>query len=197
MAITTRALEWATAQLDDVGLDATKYGRPLYRELGFEDVASVDRWLGVLSPLDDCDRSRDVERVGSAGLGDVLAFDRTTCGVDRGHLLEGILDDPESTGFVVRDGAVRGFAVLRPGREHFHLGPVVARSPRDCATLLDAAARHLDGTPVYVDVVEGAGSALERHDMSLQRELTRMTHGDATASLLSDEVMAITGFEWG
>ena len=44
-----------------------------------------------------------------------------------------------------------GLAFLRPGREHFHLGPVVAERGAVLSALLDAAGRQLAGRTVLVD----------------------------------------------
>ena len=190
-----RAMDWADARLDAVGLDATEYGRPLYEERGFEAVAPVDRWSGALEPRGG---DVDVERVEQDDLRRVCAFDRRACGVDRSELLALLHAEDGTTCFAVTEADdVTGYAVLRPGREQHHLGPVVASDVDVRSSLLDAAARTLDGAPVLVDAPASAGADLSQRGLSVQRELTRMTHPRAERLLLSDDVVAITSFEWG
>ena len=73
----------------------------------------------------------------------------------------------------------------------------MARSERDRAALLDAAARHLDGERVYVDAVAEAERSLDARGLVCQRELVRMIHDEAAPLLLSPRVAAIASFEWG
>lgn len=179
----TRMLERALERTDGiVGLDATDLGRPLYLKLGFQDVAPIDRWGGALglAPLDL--PSPSIERI--------LEIDAAALGVDRSVLLRRLASEPNVKALAVDDG----YALLRPGREHLHLGPIVARDPRP---LLRGAARAAAGRTLIVDVPRTeANEALFREaGLTPRRRLMRMTRGTSKRVLL--DATAAVAFEWG
>jgi GNAT superfamily N-acetyltransferase len=176
------------------GLDATDLGRPLYLGLGFADVAPIDRWVGTLRP----GPAGGVEPV--ASFAEVASLDRRACEVDRTPLLAHLAREPEVTGWVAREGArCVGFAWLRPGREHWHLGPVVCDDAVVLRRLLSGLAHQLDGRSVLVDVVrdEARSAVLAASGLRVQRRLTRMLRPQAPPMLMGPRIAAATSFEWG
>lgn len=193
--IVQRAFNFATDTAETVGLDATDAGRPLYRDIGFVDVTPVERWCGV---LDERNEHVSVERVGSDDLGPLSAYDEASCGVDRGLLLGGLLDEPRTTGFVARSPEDCGYAVLRPGREHWQFGPVVADGQETLEALLAAAADELDGDSILVDVIKPAPDEIfTDYGLSVDRTLTRMCLDRRERLLCGDAVHAAAGLELG
>lgn len=197
-AITERAVDHGESTAESVGLDATDAGRPLYHDLGFVDVTDVERYSGVLTGAGDAPR---VDRIG--GDRDAVAdFDTKRCGVRRDSLLDALLDEPETTGIVVEgnqgtDG-YGGYAVLRPGRKHWQLGPVVADSDAALDALLTAAAAELDGESVLVDCLrKDAGDLFAERGLSVDRTLTRMSYRREEPLLCDDAVYAAAGLELG
>ena len=180
-----------------VGLDATELGRPLYLAHGFADVAAIDRWVGRLTALA---LSPPLAALGQDNLEQALVLDRAAVGVDRAALLAHLAGAGAS--WVVRDpdsDRLVGLACLRPGREHAHLGPVVAKTEPALQTLLGAAAQRLGGGSVLVDAPRSAATTalLEAHGLVVQRRLTRMTRPGRQGILMGDSVAAATAFEWG
>jgi GNAT superfamily N-acetyltransferase len=187
--------EWNVGEA--FGLDATDLGRPLYLKMGFVDVAPIDRWSGVL-------KERPIERPLTWVEGDVLAqvaqLDREACGIDRTALLRHLRKDEETAAWAVfDDDQPSAWAFLRRGRLASHLGPVVAATPDGFRTLLAAAARELEGTPVLVDAFreEGTPELLAEAGLAIQRRLTRMTWKRPQKLLMGPGVRAATAFEWG
>jgi GNAT superfamily N-acetyltransferase len=184
-----------------VGLDATDLGRPVYLAQGFVDVAPIDRWLGTLVPLPVVPGpALTVEPLGACIPDDGLAFDRQACGLDRAGLLARLAASPGAAAWTARQGsAVVGLAFLRAGREHFHLGPVVAERSDVLGALLDTAGRHLGGRTVLVDTPRTAltEGALAARGLSVHRRLTRMTYPRPQGILFAARVAAATAFEWG
>lgn len=179
-----------------VGLDATDLGRPLYRRSGFVDAAPIARWCGELEAV------APPTGVGDLGPGRdaVHDLDRRVCGVDRSELLDHLLGEARTGGFVREaDGAVRGYAILRPGREHWQLGPVVADRREDAAHLLGAAADRLGTDTVFVDAVrtDDTDDLLSAAGLDVQRDLARMFHERADLALWDDAMWAVAGFELG
>ena len=123
-----------------VGLDATELGRPVYLAQGFADVAPIDRWLGRMTPGGAAHAEVDIER--ASGLeAEVLDYDRAACGLDRAPLLRHLAAEPGGAVWVARRGGrVVGLGCRRPGRDHAHLGPLVADPGPPAAALLDAIA---------------------------------------------------------
>lgn len=176
--------------IEALGLDATDLGRPVYLKLGFADVAPIDRWQGTLRSLGGSADSRLPIR-------EILALDRSVAGLDRGPLLEHLAGEK---GMVcLTAGDLRGYAFLRPGREHFHLGPVVALDETAAAGLLDAAADRLAGRSVLVDAprTPDTDRLMGSRGLTVHRRLTRMTLSPPRRVLLGKELLAATAFEWG
>jgi GNAT superfamily N-acetyltransferase len=197
-AILAEALRVARAGGSDaVGLDATDLGRPVYLKQGLVDVAPIDRWGGsMIRPPQE----PPLEILGHATLDAVLALDRTACGADRSRLLVHLAMERDVVGWVATDGrGAAGYAVLRPGRECAHLGPIVAPDPAQFQSLLEAAAFVLEGTPVIVDVPrsEENSAIVGRTGLEVRRRLTRMTYLRPQAILLGPAIRAATSFELG
>jgi GNAT superfamily N-acetyltransferase len=171
-----------------VGLDATDLGRPVYLKMGFEDVAPIDRWGGVL-------REAGATGAGPIARDAILALDGAACGVDRRALLDHLLGEPGVAGWTAGRA---GYAVLRPGREHAHLGPVVADDAAAFGALLDAAARHLRGATVFVDALRSDenSAVLSSQGLEAKRRLMRMTLPRAPL-LMGPAVRAAAAFELG
>lgn len=188
--------ETLDADVPVVGLDATDFGRPLYRESGFLDAAPIARWCGE---LDAVAPPTGVDELGP-GRADVHDLDRRVCGVDRSELLDALLAETGTAGFVREaDGTVRGYAILRPGRDHWQLGPVVADRRADAEQLLGAAAAHLGTDTVLVDAVrtDDTDELLSAAGLEVQRTLSRMYRGSEELALWDDAVWAAAGFELG
>ncbi|MCU4743024.1 GNAT family N-acetyltransferase [Natronoglomus mannanivorans] len=198
-----------------VGLDATDAGREVYRREGFVDVTPIERWSGRLgapgnTPLEDATAcSVDMTTARADEIDAICSLDRRACGVDRGDLLGHLLGTEGVTGFVARDegeerSEIRGYALVRPGREHRHVGPVVASSRAATAAMLTAIAEtvgSVDGAEldVLIDLLrtERDGDLLERAGLVRQRRLTRMASREPTPLLVGDDVVAGAGFELG
>jgi GNAT superfamily N-acetyltransferase len=178
---------------DAIGLDATDLGRPVYLKQGFADVAPIDRWSGVLR---ESGRADGLEMIDRSTFDDVAALDRAACGADRSEFLIHLMNEAGVLG-VTAPGS--GFAFLRPGRSHGHVGPVVAADDAVCSRLLSRVARLAEGASVLLDAFRTPASSalLERHGLAVQRKLTRMTFGRPQPLLMGESVRAIASFEWG
>jgi GNAT superfamily N-acetyltransferase len=196
--ILARALERALeGGSDAVGLDATDLGFPLYRAYGFADAGPIDRWEGILP---DGEPEAQTQPLGAADLEEAVAFDRASCGADRGALLRSLAREPGVGAWTVRSrGGLAGYAFLRPGRRAHHLGPVVAADPEAARPLFAAAGRALAGRPAIVDApgrpeLSGLLSSL---GLNIRRRLRRMTYREPRPLLSGPRVVAAAGFEWG
>jgi GNAT superfamily N-acetyltransferase len=157
--LTAHAIAWQRAQgARAVWLDATPAGRPLYRRLGFEDVAVS--W-DAHAPLRDLRLERLASLAGSISaakapaeaLASVAALDLTAFGGDRTGLLRALLAQQDRYALYIahdahdaHDATRRplGFALTRRLEQPWQgtrLGPLIAPDDRVAAALTLAAAR--------------------------------------------------------
>ena len=185
-------------EISALGLDATDAGRAVYSDLGFVDAAPIVRWSGTLTPSSHSD-DRQISSV-TAGDADIYRYDTDACGADRRRFLDRLISEPGVRGFDVRlDGDVRGYALYRPGREHWHVGPLVADDAVTSRVLLSAIASDIAGESAIVDMFEKpeAERDAENYGLTPQRRLTRMVHREARPLLMGKKIVAAGGFEWG
>ncbi len=185
-----------------IGLDATDLGAPLYERAGFVTVATIDRWRGYLRPDDGgtpLGAAPQTRQLTAADHTAVAALDLAVAGVDRSALLAHLLREDDVVVFGAHAGpALTAFAVLRPGREAAHLGPLVGSDAAGRAAALADAARYASGAPVLVDAVrsEASSELLAGAGLSVARTLRRMTRPGRRV-MMTDGVVAATAFEWG
>lgn len=185
-----------------LGLDATDDGRRVYLRHEFHGEVPVVRWGGVLTTPRKGEW-REWVRPCQPELERICALDRVLTGVDRGRLLRDLGGSAEVTGWVLAsphgDGSPEGFGFLRPGRETWHLGPLVGLAEASWECLLDAAAIFLAGQPVIADAVGGEAVevALRNRGLSPRRHLTRMIHPHSMDVLGGPCCRLGAGFEWG
>ena len=182
-----------------VGLDATDMGAPLYRTRGFVAVEPIDRWAGVLqsAPPPSGIHVRTVE---PADVADLAAWDARCTGTPRSALVTHLLRAPNAHGWLASRGSERvGYTVVRPGRTHRHLGPLLADDDRAFDALTAAVAARLEGEMVFADVVraDATDAAFARAGLRVERRLTRMTRTRAQRVLAGPPIWATAGLEWG
>ena len=150
--LTAHALDWQRAQgVRSVWLDATPAGRPLYRQLGFADIAPS--WY-IHTPLRTIRLDHLAALAGAYSaepalpdaLTSIAALDREAFGGDRLGLLRALLDQEACALFTVQasDSRALGFALARrsePPGLGIRLGPLVAPDDAVAAALTLAVAQ--------------------------------------------------------
>jgi len=190
-AIVSAALELAEkCGFAWVGLDATDAGRGVYQKLGFADCFPIKRW----------------RRNGKCGgrQTESLSSDGTSIRHDLGSLesspadrrwIEHLLQE-KGTSLLTRSG---DYALLRPGREAWHVGPVKSGTAEDFGHLLADACSLCGEDQIYLDCFSHPklDRALESAGFAPFRHLTRMVLG--REALPEPEVPweIYKGFEWG
>ena len=182
-----------------VGLDGVVAQQANYRKSGFVLAWNNMRWQGPAA-----DHGAPAAGIAAATPADtdaLLAYDAPLFPADRRGFMRRWLAQVGSRVCVVRlDGALAGFGVIRPCRQGWKIGPLVADAP----ALADALYRALvsavpAGDTVQLDVPAPQAEAValaRRHGLQPVFETARMYAGPAPA-LPMQRLFGITTFELG
>lgn len=196
MAIWRAGMERLTGR--NVGLDGVPAQQANYARSGFGLAHRNIRYEGRGSGLPAEDR---VLPLGPQDIDEVVAYDRDFFPDNRAQFMRHWLQQEGSIALGVRDGgALRGYAVLRPCRKGFKIGPLCAESPEVAEELMqELRGRVPPDEPVYLDVPETNAAAVElaaRHGMRACFETARMYTGEIPGLPLARQY-GITTFELG
>ena len=182
--IATRLVERALEYLDGrsvttVRLDATRFGRPVYEQIGFVAEHEFVRFQGVA-------RAVSAKLLVESACGDpfeaLITLDRLATGTNRARLLERLMiENPATARVIGGPSTLEGYAMLRSGANATQIGPAVAQSPEAGQTLGDWALSQCAGSPVFVDVPDRNRAAREwaqHRGLIEQRRFTRMVRGE-------------------
>ena len=182
-ALTARHVEW-------IKLDATEAGAPLYRQLGFDEESSVERWEAVAG--DDSGIPHDAW---PAGCGDL---DRRAFGADRSQLLAAL--GPMGSTAIPGEG----YAMARPGSVAGYFGPCAAWSEETARELVKWFLGRYAQQRVYWDLlpdsVEAVRLARAFGFKPVRRPVRMVRQGAPEAPPLAHDnsrIFAIAGFEFG
>ncbi|WP_406014207.1 GNAT family N-acetyltransferase [Streptomyces sp. NBC_00984] len=143
------------ARLDgrNVGLDGVVAQQPNYRKSGFRSVWTNMRYEGLPPAGLPAPAGTELVDGRSVPFDRLAAYDRRFFPADRDSFLAPWIAHPTRTSLAaVRDGELRGLAVLRPCRTSSRIGPVYAESPEVAGALVGALAATDPGVPVAIDV---------------------------------------------
>lgn len=181
-------------------LDATPLGEPIYRKLGFTPEYALTRWVreaGSPHPLPATDPSLAAFSLDS----ELLRLDREVFGASRAGLLDRLAAEAPELAWIRREeGALRGYALGRPGHVRQHIGPIVADTADTATRLLDAGLAAVGDGPVLVDAPDAQTAfreALVARGFTAERPFLRMSRGVLGSPGDPSRLFAITGPEFG
>jgi ribosomal protein S18 acetylase RimI-like enzyme len=183
-----------------VKLDATPMGKKVYVPLGFRDEYDVTRYEGT-APMDAKAPDGSVRWLADGGLADVVAFDTSIFGAERGGVLQSLSRRNPEFCFVAHDTTgVAGYLIAREGANALQLGPWLARDATTAERLLRAFFQRVPGRRIFVDVPQPntAGVALiALNGFTVQRGFTRMYLGENRDPGRPEQVFGTSGAEKG
>lgn len=197
MEIWRAGMAWLAGR--NIALDGVPAQQPNYARSGFKLAHRNVRFEGRGSDVPVSDR---VLPLGPQDAGEVLEYDRDFFPEDRAQFMRCWLQQEGSVAFGVRDhdGALLGYAVLRPCRTGFKIGPLCAETPEVAEELMQALRGRVPADePVFLDVPEPNAAAValaERHGMHACFETARMYTGEDPGLPLARQY-GITTFELG
>jgi len=182
-------------------LDATPAGRAVYLGLGFRDTWTMHRLVGRADQFAaDARVGIEVRRLQESDWPNVISFDRSVFGADRGVLLRSLARRLPQAAFVaIHHGRPVGFSLGRDGRVMTQIGPIAAVD-HDAALMLVAAALSAVSGPTAIDVPDRHVPLvkwLAERGYSAERPLTRMVYQSSSCFDDTAHLFAIAGPELG
>lgn len=180
-----------------IGMDGVFNMQPYYARGGFRFVCRDLRYEG-----------RGVKGAQARGLVDARevpfarleAYDRRHFPAARGTFLRGWIDRPGGHALAsARGDEVRGYAVMRPCRTGWKIGPLFAANAEIAEHLFAALSSRASRDSIFLDVPEINREAMAlaaRHDMKEVFGCARMVLGP-TPKLPNAEIFGVTTFELG
>ena len=130
----------------------------------------------------------------------VNAYDQAHFPAQRSEFLKLWIEYPEShANAVIRDGELAGFAVLRPCRSGFKIGPLFADDLEAAKSLYQRLSSQVPGEPIFLDIPEdnpSAVSLVNEQGMTQVFGCAKMYYGSAPA-LPIHKIFGVTTFELG
>ncbi|MFD8825062.1 GNAT family N-acetyltransferase [Streptomyces sp. NPDC059605] len=184
----------------NVGLDGVVAQQPNYRKSGFRPVWTNMRHEGLPPTGPTAPAGTALVDARAVPFDRIADYDRRFFPAARDGFLAPWIAGPGRTSLAaVRDGELRGLAVMRPCRTSSRIGPVYAESPEVAGALVSALAATDPGTPVAIDVPDVNPAAVrlaEQLGLTPTFETARMYTGPAP-DIDHDGLFGITSLELG
>jgi hypothetical protein len=180
-----------------IGLDGVVAQQGNYKKSGFALAYANIRYGGRIAPPAP---QANVVALSDVPFALVEASDATAFPAPRRAFLRAWIDTPGHIGrALMRDGALAAWGVIRPCRQGFKIGPLVADDRAAAETVLAELVSAIGGAEIFLDVpdVNREAVALARGlGLSPVFETARMYTG-AMAPLRTERVFGVTTFELG
>jgi GNAT superfamily N-acetyltransferase len=181
-----------------IGLDGVTAQQENYRKSGFALAYANVRYGGTVAA--PAALRADVIALSDVPMAAVEADDATVFPAPRSAFLRAWIGAPGHVGCAtVRDGRLAGWGVIRPCRNGFKIGPLVADDRATAEAVLSALLARVGGGEIFLDVpgtnVEAIALAQD-FGLAPVFETARMYTG-AIAPLRLERVFGVTSFELG
>lgn len=180
-----------------IGMDGVFDMQHYYAKGGFEFAGRDLRFETTGRPWPI---ARNILDAGNLVFADIEAYDRAHFPAPRSGFLRRWLKQPGAFSLgAVNDENISGFAVMRPCRTGFKIGPLFADNPNIAENLFCALSAQVPGEPIFLDVPENNHPAIamaHRHEMLEVFGCAKMYLGPKP-SLPEHEIFGVTSFELG
>ena len=180
-----------------IGLDGVFNMQDYYSRGGFRFVCRDLRFEGSGMNLP---QPTNVIEASTLPIEQIEAYDRRHFPAARRKFLQAWIHCPGGSALAVVDGGeVRGYAVMRPCRTGYKIGPLFAANADVADSRLVALGSRVPGEPIFLDVPEINRDALQlvaHHKMREVFGCARMVLGPIP-QLPDDEIFGVTTFELG
>jgi GNAT superfamily N-acetyltransferase len=185
-----------------IGMDGVFGMQAYYAQGGFVFAHRDLRYRAEIpaGPLDLPTPDAGVIPLADVPFDELLAYDRTCFPALRPAFLKAWTAQPDALALGFRrDGALRGYGVVRRCREGCKVGPLFADDGATANTIYAHLSRFAAGGPLFLDVPENNPDAMalaRRHGMTEVFGCARMYLGPAPA-LAHERIFGVTTFELG
>ena len=180
-----------------IGLDGVFNMEEYYACCGFRFVCRDLRFHGTGMYLP---QPGNVIEASALSFDQIEAYDRRHFPAARTKFLQQWIHRPGGYALAVIDGGeIRGYAVMRPCRSGYKIGPLFAANAEVANSLLVALGSRVPGEPIFLDVPEINGDALalvRRYNMREVFGCARMVLGPIPQVPVA-EIFGVTTFELG
>jgi GNAT superfamily N-acetyltransferase len=180
-----------------IGLDGVFDMQAYYARGGFKFECRDLRFEGVAGAESEPNGIVELSEVPFHQLDD---YDKTHFPVPRSQFLRQWISQPGVLArAVLQDGKLEGYAVIRPCRSGFKIGPLFAADERLAKDLFDALCSEVSGELVYLDVPENNPNAVKLAREAGMKEVfgcAKMYYGPAPRLPIM-EIFGVTTFELG
>jgi GNAT superfamily N-acetyltransferase len=181
-----------------IGLDGVVTQQRNYEKSGFIHAYANIRYGGVIAA--PVAAFADIVDLAGIPLSRIESSDAAVFPAPRPNFLRTWIETPGHVGrAVVRDGALAGWGVIRPCRNGFKIGPLIAEDRAAAEAVLAALLTAADRAEIFLDVPSVNKEAIDlAADLGLVPvfETARMYTG-AIAPLRLERVFGVTSFELG
>ena len=188
------------SEIETIKLDATPAGKKVYDRLGFREEYPLRRMtLGNLPLIHST--TTNITLITEDDFKEIAKKDIVVFGANRMQVLKALArNNPGTAKKIIRNGAIAGYCMGRPGTNFYQIGPVVADTGQDAICLAQEVMSTLTGHAVVIDVPvqqQGFMEWIVSLGFTEQRLLIRMYYGDSAHPGQPDNVYAICGPELG
>ena len=180
-----------------IGMDGVFDMQHYYAKGGFEFAGRDLRFETIGKP---CSVAANIVDAGKLDFADIETYDRAHFPAPRSEFLRRWIKQPRGFSLGAVSGEnLSGFAVMRPCRTGYKIGPLFADNPDIAENLFCALSAKAPGEPIFLDVPESNPSAIEmahRHGMMEVFGCAKMYLGPKPV-LPEQEIFGVTSFELG
>jgi GNAT superfamily N-acetyltransferase len=181
-----------------IGLDGVVAQQANYRKSGFQLAYPNIRYGGIVAPLDA--PPAGIIPLSDVPLPTVAADDATVFPAPRTAFLRAWIGSPGHVGrALMRDGALAAWGVIRPRRQGWKIGPLVADDRAAAEAVLSALLASCGGGEIFLDVPginHDAIALAQSLGLAPVFETARMYTG-AIRPLRLERIFGVTTFELG
>ena len=182
-----------------IGLDGVVGQQDNYRRSGFKLTHINMRYGGTVQA--DMPKDAGLTTIAELPFDQLVAFDRELFPAPRKRFVRCWCCSRSRSGFaILRDGDLAGYAMIRPSREGYKIGPLFANDEGTAETLFRSLVAGTQGSgPVFVDIPEpnaAAAALARRFGLRPIFETARMYKGPHPALPVS-RIYGITTLEQG
>ena len=183
----------------NIGLDGVVDQQKNYKKSGFKLAYRNIRYQGIGGSPDP--KNANIVELTTLPLHAINKYDRPFFPEERPQFTQDWINQPNCQALaIMHNKKMAGYGVMRPCRNGYKIGPLLADTAELAETLfLALKSKATSGAPIFLDTPETNQAAValaERHEMTVSFETARMYTGDFP-KIPVNRLFGVTSFEIG